>query len=399
MNYAIIRLDISGSHRYLDIHIRVIDKNMSCGILFYPAFLINGRIHPNLRAVEGCQGHASRSDGAVAPRLAFRDVFPVVFAIHHVFQQYRPAPGWVKIRHPLYAVLQHIASDGMIRDFEKTTTRVFAMDEADFFRHYADLRPGVHENSYARQWQEEYQEVLGHVPELPFSNTWVAQQLSGMLPDGCVFHLAGSNTAREWNFFPIPKSVICHSNDGTMGIDGQVSAMVGESLASPEKIHMGAVGDLTFFYDMNSIGNRHITSNFRLMIVNNGKGAEFKLYSHPAYQFGAAGDAYMAAAGHFGDKSGNLIRHYAEDLGFEYLCASDKDSFMEVARRFTTVEMTGRPMIFEVFTDSKADSDGLYAMNHLIHNAAGSTKSFMRGMIKAVAGEKGVEAVKGLLRK
>ena len=245
----------------------------------------------------------------------------------------------------------------------------------------------------------EYQEVLGHVPELPFSNTWVAQQLSGMLPDGCVFHLAGSNTAREWNFFPIPKSVICHSNDGTMGIDGQVSAMVGESLASPEKIHMGAVGDLTFFYDMNSIGNRHITSNFRLMIVNNGKGAEFKLYSHPAYQFGEAGDAYMAAAGHFGDKSGNLIRHYAEDLGFEYLCASDKDSFMEAARRFTTVEMTERPMIFEVFTDSKADSDGLYAMNHLIHNAAGSTKSFMRGMIKAVAGEKGVEAVKGLLRK
>ena len=295
--------------------------------------------------------------------------------------------------------LWRVNPDGIIRDFEKTTTRVFAMDEADFFRHYADLRPGVHENSYARQWQEEYQEVLGHVPELPFSNTWVAQQLSGMLPDGCVFHLAGSNTAREWNFFPIPKSVICHSNDGTMGIDGQVSAMVGESLASPEKIHMGAVGDLTFFYDMNSIGNRHITSNFRLMIVNNGKGAEFKLYSHPAYQFGEAGDAYMAAAGHFGDKSGNLIRHYAEDLGFEYLCASDKDSFMEAARRFTTVEMTERPMIFEVFTDSKADSDGLYAMNHLIHNAAGSTKSFMRGMIKAVAGEKGVEAVKGLLRK
>lgn len=82
--------------------------------------------------------------------------------------------------------------------------------------------------------------------------------LSKNLPEHCVFHLSGSNTARAWNFFPISNTIECYSNDGAMGIDGQVSALVGESLVNPDKLHFGAVGDLTFFYDMNSLGNRHI---------------------------------------------------------------------------------------------------------------------------------------------
>lgn len=289
--------------------------------------------------------------------------------------------------------------DGEIRDVEKKLTQVFAMEEADFFRYYADLKNGVKSGTYAKEWQTEYQEILKQMPELPFCNVWIAKTLSKLLPENCVFHLSGSNTARAWNFFQIPKSVECYSNDGTMGIDGQVSALIGESLASPKRLHFGAVGDLTFFYDMNSLGNRHIGNNLRLLIVNNGKGAEFKIYSHPAYAFGDAGDLYMAAAGHYGNKSSNLIRHYAEDLGYEYLTASTKEEFMESVKRFTVPELTERSMIFEVFTDSKLESDGIYAMNHIISSASGKAKSLAKDMIKSVAGEKGIETVKKLLKK
>ena len=289
--------------------------------------------------------------------------------------------------------------DGMIRDPEKKLTKVFAMEEVDFFRYYVDQKKGSKKNLYAKQWQTEYQEIINKIPELPFCNVWIAKTLSKMLPDGCVFHLSGSNTARAWNFFPIPRMVECYSNDGTMGIDGQVSALVGESLASPGRLHFGAVGDLTFFYDMNSLGNRHIKNNLRLLVVNNGAGAEFKIYSHPAYAFGEAGDPYMAAAGHFGNKSPNLIRHYAEDLGYEYLAASNKEEFETAAKRFVTPEFTDRPMIFEVFTDSSDESDGIYVMNHIVNNASGKAKSLAKDMIKSIAGEKGVSAVKHLLKK
>lgn len=289
--------------------------------------------------------------------------------------------------------------DGEIRDIEQKLTHVFAMEEEDFFRYYADQKKCKLRNDYARQWQAEYSQILAKMPEIPFSNVWIAKTLSSLIPDGAVFHLAGSNTARSWNFFRIPKSIECYSNDGTMGIDGQVSALIGESLVSPRRLHFGAVGDLTFFYDMNSLGNRHILRNLRLLVVNNGKGAEFKLYTHPAYEFGDDGDRYMAAAGHFGNRSKSLLRHYAEDLGYEYLTASSKEEFVEKARRFTVSGLTEKPMIFEVFTDSKDESDALYAMNHIVSNSAGKTKDAVKKMIKAVAGENGVTTVKNLLKK
>lgn len=292
-----------------------------------------------------------------------------------------------------------INPDGQIRDIEKKLTYVFQMEEAEFFRYYADQKKEEKSNRYAEQWQDEYRSILEKMPELPFCNVWIAKTLSRLLPDHCVFHLSGSNTARAWNFFQIPNTVECYSNDGTMGIDGQVSAFIGESLAAPDRLHFGAVGDLTFFYDMNSLGNRHIGNNLRLLVVNNGKGAEFKIYSHQAYDFGDAGDAYMAAAGHFGNKSSKLIRHYAEDLGYEYLSASTKEEFLENAKRFTVPELTDRPMIFEVFTDSKLESDGIYAMNHIVSSASVKAKSIAKDMIKSVAGEKGIAMAKKILKK
>lgn len=289
--------------------------------------------------------------------------------------------------------------DGIIRDFEKKLTHVFAMEEADFFRFYANQKKSIKRNSYAKQWQEEVRNILEEIPELPFCNVWIAQMLSRNLPAHSVFHLSGSNTARAWNFFPIASTVECYSNDGAMGIDGQISALVGESLVNPEKLHFGAVGDLTFFYDMNSLGNRHIKNNIRLLVVNNGKGAEFRIYSHTAATFKEEADKYMAAAGHYGNKSKTLIKHYVEDLGFEYLTASTKEEFCEAMKRFTIPVLTERSMVFEVFTDSKDESDGIYAMNHIVSNLSGKTKDKAKEFIKSIAGENGLNKIKGILNR
>ena len=269
--------------------------------------------------------------------------------------------------------------DGMIRDFEKKLTHVFAMEEADFFRYYANQKKNVKHNSYAKQWQEEVRNILEKIPELPFCNVWIAQMLSRNLPDHSVFHLSGSNTARAWNFFPIPSTIECYSNDGTMGIDGQISALVGESLVNPKKLHFGAV--------------------IRLLVVNNGKGAEFRIYTHFANNFGDEADKYMAAAGHYGNKSRTLIKHYVEDLGFEYLTASTKEEFCEAMKRFTIPLLTEHSMVFEVFTDSKDESDGIYAMNHIVSNLSGKTKEKAKDLIKSIAGEKGLSKIKEILGK
>ena len=308
------------------------------------------------------------------------------------------------------AELWRVNPDGEARDSERKLAKVFQMEEEDFFRYYVDSHAGSTvledkdsyiadtDSGYAKMWQKEYDSIIQSVPELPFSNAWIAQHTICSFPDYSVLHLAGSNTARAWNFFKLSKTVECYSNDGTMGIDGQISALIGESLASPLKLHFGVVGDLTFFYDMNSLGNRCVGKNFRLMVINNGKGAEFCIYSHLADVFGEEKEKFIAAAGHYGNKSSKLIRHYAEDLGYEYLSACDKTEFVSALKRFVTPELTNKPMVFEVFTNSQDESDAIYAMNHLTQNFSGAVKELAKGMIKSVAGEKGVSVIKNVLK-
>ena len=131
------------------------------------------------------------------------------------------------------------------------------------------------------------------------------------------------------------------------------------------------------------------------MIVNNGRGTEFRNYNHPAARFGNDADAYMAAAGHYGVKSHELVKHYAEDLGYEYMSASNKEEYLAAVKRFITSGQTDKPMVFEVFTDYRCESDAIKIMNNLEISASASVKQ----LAKNILGEKGVQTVKKILKK
>ena len=103
----------------------------------------------------------------------------------------------------------------------------------------------------------------------------------------------------------------------------------------------------------------------------------------------------MAAAGHFGSQSRELARHYAQDLGFEYMAASGKEEYLDVRERFLTPARTERPMLLEVFTDSREESRALEMISNLETSAAGRAKKLAR---KAL-GEDGVRLVKGIIKK
>ena len=117
---------------------------------------------------------------------------------------------------------------------------------------------------------------------------------------------------------------------------------------------------MSFFYDINSLGNRHIKNNIRILLVNNGLGVEFKVGFNFLRLFEKDTNPYMAAEGHFGSKSPDLVRHWAEDLGFEYLTANDKKSFSENLEKFLSpMQEDSKPILFEVFTDEKNEHDAL----------------------------------------
>ena len=254
-------------------------------------------------------------------------------------------------------VMWRVAKDGVVRDTFRKTNSIFQMSELDFFTKIVKGKD-KRENTVYPEYKERYESLLHSLPELPFSNIWVAQQLSGQLPENSVLHLGIRNSLRSWGYFDIPNSVLSYCNTGGFGIDGGISSLIGASMVNQQSLFYGVFGDLLFFYDMNSLGNRDIKPNLRIIVINNGLGQEFKNVSFPgSLLLGEDIDKFTAAKGHFACQSKTLVKDYSENLGFEYLTASNKEEFAKVYKRFITKEVTERPMLFEIFTNTKDETE------------------------------------------
>lgn len=265
-----------------------------------------------------------------------------------------------------------VSNDGEVRDLFKKLVRVFDMDEQYFFTHYKTKE--IREDSYLHLCENLYNKTLEQLTELSFGNLYIAKSLAPKLPSGCFIHFGIYNSLRTWNMFRLDSSIQASCNVGGFGIDGACSTLIGASLANPDKLHFLCVGDLAFFYDINSLGNRHVSNNVRIILINNGRGVEFRKKDHPGYRFGAEADCYIAAAGHYGEQSPNLVRHYAENLGFEYLKASNKDEFETVKDYFLSSKLTDKPILFEVFIDYQDDVDNLDNLRHTMPDDRSFTK-------------------------
>ena len=305
-----------------------------------------------------------------------------------------------------------VSESGALQDRFRSLSAVFEMSEFSFFRRYVEASNGqsnVDRDSpkmgdgtndvgslYFRQCTELYDSVAENIPEVPFSNIWIASRVSAVLPANCNVHFGILNSLRSWSFFEIDPSITCFSNTGGFGIDGVLSTLIGCSLVDERILNFCFIGDLAFFYDMNALGNRHVCGNIRILLVNNGVGTEFKNYSHIAHRFGNDADDFIAAAGHYGNKSENLVRHYAKDLGFDYMSASTKDEFMHHLPTFVNTEDFGRPIVFEVFTTDSNESDALEMINHILVDPL-NIKARTKQLLKDVVGEDGVKRIKKMV--
>ena len=287
-----------------------------------------------------------------------------------------------------------VSEDGEARDLFNKLTFVFEMPEQVFFNNF---NSGMAvKNDYQAEWEKADAEVRSQLPELPFSNFWMAGRLHDKIPRGSEIHFGILNSLRSWNLRCLPQGVTSNCNVGGFGIDGCMSSMIGASLVHPEKLYFLAVGDLAFFYDLNSLCNRHIGKNVRILLVNNGCGGEFNLYNHYGSQFGEQTNDYIAAGGHNGNQSRDLVRHYAQDLGFKYLSASTKDEFVAVMDEFLTPKID-QSIVFECFTKKNDESQAAYLIDHIVQGGD-SVTSQVKGHIKAIVPQRVKNAIKELIK-
>lgn len=260
------------------------------------------------------------------------------------------------------APVWRLNEDGELRDPLRNLVNVFEMPEHTFFNHYAagDIKADA---QYVEEWESALASLNSRRPNIPFSNMWITNNLAVRLPESSRLHVGILNPLRCWNMtnFRTEKS-FCMV--GGFGIDGGTSAMLGSALAKPGVLHFGIFGDLSFFYDLNAIGSRHILNNLRLLVINNGEGGEFSIpgnISDNPY-CGEKVHDFIAAKGHFGYESPETIKLISEAFGFDYLSASTPEEFEAVVEKFLS-SSNDKPIVFECRTTVINDRAALKAYN------------------------------------
>lgn len=270
------------------------------------------------------------------------------------------------------------------------------MSEESFFEYYNSVKENTEQNTYYQEWKDEREKLEGLFPDFPLSNVWMCQQTAPKLPEGSVLHLGILNSLRSWGLYDTPQSVYSYANVGGFGIDGVLSTCVGASLAHPDTLFFCVLGDLATFYDLNILGNRQIGNNLRIIVSNNGTGYEMHCANSNGLGLGYEGvDKFICAGGHNGNQSRALLRHIAEDLGFEYMKAESKEEYLSQLDHFVSADHYDKPILFEVFVREEDDDAAYNATKITITSSSFAAKKVIKNML----GEKGVQKLKNVLGK
>ena len=157
-----------------------------------------------------------------------------------------------------------------------------------------------------------------------------------------ILHYANSSAIRLANIFA-QHSVYC--NRGVNGIDGSLSTAAGFSCVTEEKVFC-VIGDLSFFYDQNALWNQNLKGNFRILLLNNGKGAIFNLLR--GLEQSPARDQFVAAE-HHTSAEGICLQN-----NVKYLKATDMCELQQGIDTLLNIE-SNRPVLLEVFIDPAED--------------------------------------------
>lgn len=159
-------------------------------------------------------------------------------------------------------------------------------------------------------------------------------------------HYANSSAIRLANSFA-QHPVWC--NRGVNGIEGSLSTAAGFSCVTDKRVYC-VIGDLSFFYDQNALWNQNLQGNFRILLLNNGRGGIFNML--PGLEQSPVRDQYVAAAHH------TSAEGICQQNDIVYLSASDMPQLHAGIDTLLNIE-SDRPVLLEVFTDPYDDEQTL----------------------------------------
>lgn len=258
--------------------------------------------------------------------------------------------GLTKLMSHAESNAQHwsIDQEGEFIDTFRHLSAVFECSPQFFFSKLNAVHPrSVPDHEYSAAWGRTLASSV--VPDFEYSDVYAVQRVIRELPEGALLHLANSASVRYAQLFDLPIGTTVRGNRGSNGIDGSLSTFVGASQLCKRNCYL-IIGDLSFFYDMTGLWNRHVGANLRILLNNNFGGMIFNSHLFWAPYDGV--NDYTAA------EHDTSAKAWAESRSFRYLSASNTHE-LEAALPTFFREETDQPVLLEVFT-SKPENDRVF---------------------------------------
>lgn len=238
----------------------------------------------------------------------------------------------------------HISDDGRIADLFMSQTAAIEDDAATFLAMIADALDDA-DTAYPAAWMQHCSSVAR--PRFGYSAMSATGSLVRRLPAGSTLHLANSSAIRYAQLYPVAEGVTVRSNRGMNGIEGSLSAAIGHAAADPSRLNFIIIGDLSFFYDMNSLALAGGMGNVRILLINNGGGEIFSTLK--GLDKANEGFDYITATHR------RTAEGWAASAGFDYTRATDAASLDIALTRLADPSAGDRPVLVEAMTDTADD--------------------------------------------
>ena len=239
-----------------------------------------------------------------------------------------------------------INEEGICRDAFMCISKVFEASPQDFIK---KMNATASEMNYQYKANEYIGLLEPESIDLQWSDLKAVKKLVKSIPQHSKLHIANSSSIRLVSNFDLDPTIEVCCNRGVNGIDGSVSAFVGMCQEQEELCYL-LVGDLSFFYDMNSLWNSYLTPNMRV-ILNNNQGATLFHYTVGLDKVPQLDQ--NIAAGHTTSAEG-----WVKSRGFRYF-AIHNEKELDNALTFARNKDLVQPVFIEVFSDKEVDAQVL----------------------------------------
>lgn len=241
---------------------------------------------------------------------------------------YKVRGGLKNIRH------WSVTPDGKIKDFYFRLSSVIESTQDNFFEWFANNAGDIkNDRVYFNKWTQLVKKYSA--PSISnFNSLYIQSKFLPQIPSKSILHLGVGQSFFDVRRFNIKSDVDVYCNMGTNGIDGCTSTFMGQCAAAKDKKCFLLVGDLSFFYDMNSLWNKPLNKNMRILLVNNNGSGLLR-----GHNLKAVTSVHNTTA-----------EGWVKSTGFEYLSARTKEEFNAKLEYFLGDEVQN-PLFFEVICE------------------------------------------------